>query len=262
VDSYDVFLLQGYGRRTWHIAKGGDRTLRQGTDLRILKNFVPEQTWELEPGDMLYLPPGVAHHGVAVTASMTYSIGFRAPSQKDLVSDFYALPETLASLVATDEMYQDPGLKPQVNPGEIAPSALEGIAAMLRAPLENRDLLGRWFGMHVTKPAGGAVAPNSGRRLPAVEAVKRALASDRQVWRSDHGRYAHFTTSDGSLYFYVDGNEHAVDPRLRPLIEAISAKRNHRGRELKALLPRGVAQEIALTMLRQLLRDGYLYFAK
>ncbi|MBM4252775.1 MAG: cupin domain-containing protein [Deltaproteobacteria bacterium] len=263
VDSYDVFLLQGFGRRTWQIASGGDRALRPGIDLRILKKFVPDESWDLEPGDMLYLPPGVAHHGVAVTASMTYSIGFRAPSQRDMLAHFFGLPEALTALVATDAMYQDPGLPLQANPGAINPDAVDAVTAMLRAPLEHKDVVGRWFGRHVTRlPSGMEVAP-SGRRLPSVATVQRALTTGRQLWRSDHARYAHYTATDGSLYLYIDGEEYPLDPKLSPLVEALTARRSHHGRALKALMPRsGRAAEAALTLMRQMLRDGYLYFAK
>lgn len=85
VDSYDVFLLQIRGRRRWRIAQGGDRTLLPDLPLRILARFAHEEEWTLDPGDMLYLPPGVAHEGVAVDGPcMTASIGFRWPSAEEL----------------------------------------------------------------------------------------------------------------------------------------------------------------------------------
>src|SRR6185369_12183449 len=64
-DSYDVFLLQVQGRRTWRIGWLRDPELVEGLPLKILSNFEPEETWTLEPGDMLYLPPLWAHDGVA-----------------------------------------------------------------------------------------------------------------------------------------------------------------------------------------------------
>jgi 50S ribosomal protein L16 3-hydroxylase len=86
-DSYDVFLLQVSGKRRWRISEQKDLSLRKGLPLKILKNFKPTQEWVLEPGDMLYLPPHVAHEGVAMGADcMTYSIGFRSPSNEELMS--------------------------------------------------------------------------------------------------------------------------------------------------------------------------------
>ena len=85
VDQYDVFLLQAEGHRRWQIASRHDPQLRKGTELNVLESFEPEQEWTLGPGDMLYLPPGVAHHGIAIDTAMTWSIGMRAPSSADLL---------------------------------------------------------------------------------------------------------------------------------------------------------------------------------
>src|SRR5712664_2574953 len=87
-DSYDVFLLQGPGRRRWKVGRQDDLTLLDGAPLKILRRFAPQGECMLGPGDMLYLPPGFAHNGVAVDTCYTYSIGFRAPSHRELVSQF------------------------------------------------------------------------------------------------------------------------------------------------------------------------------
>ena len=95
VDQYDVFLLQVEGERDWSVAattaKAGapteDGSLQPGSSLRVLQNFEPVQRWSLAPGDMLYLPPGVPHWGVAKTDCLTFSIGFRSPSASEMLSD-------------------------------------------------------------------------------------------------------------------------------------------------------------------------------
>jgi len=86
-DQYDVFLIQGLGRRRWQVGGHGADACTDATpllphdDLRLLADFRPVEEWVLEPGDMLYVPPRVAHNGVAVgTDCMTYSVGFRAPA--------------------------------------------------------------------------------------------------------------------------------------------------------------------------------------
>ena len=84
-DSYDVFLLQAQGRRRWSFGQQKDLTLIEGLSLKILKHFTPDETFVLEPGDMLYLPPQAAHDGVALDNDcMTISIGFRAPDEAAL----------------------------------------------------------------------------------------------------------------------------------------------------------------------------------
>ena len=85
-DSYDVFLLQAHGQRKWRIGRQKKFELQEGVPLKILKEFKPEAEFVLNPGDMLYLPPGYAHDGVAVGECMTYSVGFRAPRSAESVS--------------------------------------------------------------------------------------------------------------------------------------------------------------------------------
>jgi len=122
IDEYDVFLLQASGTRRWHIdaSENPDTALVEGSDLRILKNFAPTDTWDLQPGDVLYLPPGVPHHGIAVgNDCTTWSIGFRAPSNLDVLDVFSeSLLDNLALVRLTD-----PNLSAD-NGAEIKPEAL------------------------------------------------------------------------------------------------------------------------------------------
>ncbi|NDF05437.1 MAG: cupin domain-containing protein, partial [Betaproteobacteria bacterium] len=83
-DSYDVFLLQVHGQRRWRISQQKDLSLRDDVPLKILRKFKAEETWVLNPGDMLYLPPQCAHEGVALGECMTYSIGFKAQTPQAL----------------------------------------------------------------------------------------------------------------------------------------------------------------------------------
>jgi len=89
VDSYDVFLLQAHGRRRWRISRQRDLRTVEGAPLQLLADFRPTDEVVLEPGDMLYLPPGVAHEGTAVGECITYSIGFRAPTHQELLEPFH-----------------------------------------------------------------------------------------------------------------------------------------------------------------------------
>ena len=116
VDSYDVFLLQGHGRRRWQVSRQRDRSLVPGLPLKILARFEPESEWVLQAGDMLYLPPGVAHEGVAQSECLTWSIGFRAPSDAEIVSGFL---DFLQERAPTPGHYGDAGARPTANPGEI-----------------------------------------------------------------------------------------------------------------------------------------------
>ncbi|HEX6828280.1 MAG TPA: cupin domain-containing protein [Burkholderiales bacterium] len=148
-DSYDVFLLQGPGRRRWRISAQDDRELVPDSPLRILRRFRPELEWVLEPGDMLYLPPRYAHDGIALGACMTCSIGFRAPSHQELVTGFL---EHLAEGIHLPGMYQDPDLRPQREPARIgAPMLSKAEAIVSRLRWRRRDIL-RFLGCRLTEP--------------------------------------------------------------------------------------------------------------
>ena len=147
IDAYDVFLLQLEGVRRWQISEQFEHRVLDNTDLEILQQFEAEQEWLLEPGDMLYLPPGVAHLGVAVDACMTCSIGFRAPSTHDMA------PSLLDALLEhhAEQRYRDPALKPQAHPAEITPQSLQQIRALLDSVLHYDDAtLADWFGRYLS----------------------------------------------------------------------------------------------------------------
>ncbi|QWE09404.1 cupin domain-containing protein [Polynucleobacter ibericus] len=109
-DSYDVFLIQMSGRRRWQISEQEDLSLNPNLPLKILQNFNVEQEWILEPGDMLYLPPHIAHDGIALDAGcQTWSVGFRSPSFKELLQEgLWRLAESLEDIPALEQKFADP----------------------------------------------------------------------------------------------------------------------------------------------------------
>jgi len=160
IDAYDVFLLQVEGRRHWsinHSRDYSDDALIENIELRILQEFTADEAWTLDPGDMLYLPPNVAHHGVALDDCITCSIGFRSPSVHALVSEY---AESLAASLPGNLRYKDPQLKRQDNPGEITQQALSGIKQLLIEHLKIDDhFIRNWFGEFMTAP-GSTPAPD------------------------------------------------------------------------------------------------------
>ncbi|UVO55494.1 cupin domain-containing protein [Sphingomonas sp. SUN039] len=175
-DQYDVFLIQGLGRRRWQI--GGvctdDTPLLPHDDLRLLAAFEPVEEWVLEPGDMLYVPPRVAHNGVAVGADcMTYSVGFRAPARSELIAHF--CDHILAEL-DDDDRYADPGLTAAADPREITAEALDALHAMVLDKLGDRATFARWFGSYVTTPKYDDDADAGGD--PADPATRAAFIRD------------------------------------------------------------------------------------
>ena len=151
-DSYDVFLLQAQGRRRWRIGRQKDKTLQPDVPLKILANFVPEQEFVLEPGDMLYLPLLHAHDGIAMGECMTYSIGFRSPSRGELARELLQrLAEDAQDLVGVS-VYRDPRQPAVAQPGEIPTQMVEFARDALQGALKDPDALGRALGEYLTEP--------------------------------------------------------------------------------------------------------------
>lgn len=148
-DSYDVFLLQGLGKRRWQVSRQRDLTLVPDAPLRLLADFRAEQEWVLESGDMLYLPPSFAHDGVALDHCMTYSIGFRAPSWQELATQFLTW---LQDEVNLDGMYADPGLRPARSPGRVPDELIERTYATLARLAWDRPAVASFLGCYLTEP--------------------------------------------------------------------------------------------------------------
>lgn len=148
-DSYDVFLLQGLGSRRWQISAQQDNRLIADAPLKILKNFYPEQEWVLQAGDMLYLPPNYAHNGIAEDECMTYSIGFRAPSHYELVTQFLVY---LQDNIEVEGWYADPDLQLQNHSAEISQAMLHQVGTILKKVKWDQKDVQEFLGIYLTEP--------------------------------------------------------------------------------------------------------------
>lgn len=150
VDSYDVFLLQGAGHRRWRISQQADRQYIADAPLRLLAHFETEQEWVLGPGDMLYLPPHVAHWGIAEDDDcMTYSIGFRAPAARELAIEFL---EHCRQEGWPDTLYQDPDQPAVSDACEVSAAMANQVAAMLRQLTWDPQQLGPFLAKYLSEP--------------------------------------------------------------------------------------------------------------
>jgi len=148
-DSYDVFLLQGEGQRRWGVARRYDPAIEPDIPIRVLRRFKAENEWVLGSGDMLYLPPGWAHHGVALDPCLTYSIGFRAPSRGEIAREFLG---SLQERVAFDGLYADRGAKPPRHAAEIPAAMVEhAVSAAGQIRWSRRDV-SRLLGAYLSEP--------------------------------------------------------------------------------------------------------------
>jgi 50S ribosomal protein L16 3-hydroxylase len=215
VDNYDVFLIQAHGRRIWRVERRplDQERLVPGIDLRVLETFDPDVEWTVEPGDMLYLPPRRAHHGVALEASMTWSIGFRAPALAELLGDFLT---HVASGVDPRRRYADPDLRLQEHPGEIAPDVLESVRRLIGEAVDDEVLLRDWLGRFVTEPGReNDLMPPPEPCSP--ETLVGSLRRGSVLRRTALNCFAFIRSGDRTT-LYLGGESHAGHESLAPLV--------------------------------------------
>lgn len=247
-DHYDVFLIQGLGRRRWRVGQRCDsRTpLRPHADLRLLARFDTTQEWVLEAGDMLYLPPGWAHDGVAVGGDcMTYSVGLRAPSRAELVAHWC---DEVISWLEEDDRYTDAALDPRALPGELTPATLARLHGMVRTVLDSEFLFGDWFARYSTESKyADSLTPPAPPLTAAL--LRQRLARGARLRRDPASRYAMIRRGARGISLYVDGEMHVCQGPAEPVAETLC------GRGERALgaadLPSGPARRLALTLYNQ-----------
>ncbi len=251
-DNYDVFLIQGPGRRRWQLSyqDAGPEQLLPDLPLRILRDFQPTEEYILEEGDLLYLPPGVVHHGVALGDCLTISVGFRAPARLELLGGYLA--DALAQM-DPEAFYADPDLEPQISPGLISPQAQEKIRAIIRSlPLED-EAIDRWFGSFTTDVRPGHYLPEPEQELSAQELLT-AMQQHGELWRSEYARFAYI---DGDpTHLYVAGEEYELDADLAFAAPLLCGQRVYTPDELKPHMTNPDFVEL----LRELYNLGALYF--
>jgi 50S ribosomal protein L16 3-hydroxylase len=197
VDQYDVFLLQAAGRRRWQVARNFHPGLLPDCELNILERFEPENDWILEPGDVLYLPPGIAHYGVALNPGMTWSIGMRAPSAADTLQ---SLGEWLAGGQEAARRYRDPSRRPAPRPGEVDAAAIERFRELARHTTDDPPAFAEFLGAFLSRyRLAHEPAPPS--KTVALPELKAALADGFELAHNPWTRLLWLDSGSATLLF-------------------------------------------------------------
>jgi 50S ribosomal protein L16 3-hydroxylase len=220
-DSYDVFLLQVQGKRRWRISAQRDLTLKPGLPLKVLQHFEPDEEWLLEPGDMLYLPPHIAHDGIAEGECMTCSIGFRAPSANELIGQFlYYLAERgeAARSQAGERLYRDPRQSAVAHPAKLPDAMIAELGAILaKVRWTERDLVS-FLGSYLSEPKAQVVFDAPDRPLSEAAFIRRAQASGIRLDNKTALLY-------GERTYFINGEESALGSSRKWLCELADVRR-------------------------------------
>jgi 50S ribosomal protein L16 3-hydroxylase len=251
-DNYDVFLLQGYGHRRWQIGQmcDSDSPLLPHADLKILAEFEPTDEWVLAPGDMLYLPPRLAHCGTAEDDCMTYSVGFRAPSAAEVLTHF---TDFLGQFLPDEERYSDADIQPSEDPNQIQRDALERLKALLNEHMSDERLLMTWFGQFMTEPKYPELV--AGIEIDEEEFLG-TLEDGAVIIRNPSARMAWSEVGE-DLVLFASGQSRLVSARLRELLKLICSADALHIDNLGAWL----ADDEGRTLLWELVKQGSLGFA-
>ena len=201
-DNYDVFLLQGAGKRRWQLGPKycSDSAMQDNDTLRLLASFDADEEWILSPGDMLYIPPQFGHWGTATDSDcMTYSIGFRAPSHSEIIAEF--CEQQLSEL--TEELrYSDPQLSRQSNPGEIQAPVIDQIQQLLLNYVADKNNISHWFGRQMTAPKYSRESVCDDQLNDSD--INQLLTQHHTLYRDSSSRFA-YSHLKGQFCLFING---------------------------------------------------------
>lgn len=253
IDSYDVFLVQGQGRRLWQVDSSAKADYKPGLDLRILKRFRGEAEWTLEPGDMLYVPPGVGHRGITVASAsdiaLTYSLGFRAPSSVDLFSGL------LSQAVASDapQLFSDRDRTAVDDAGELNRADLEGLRRFLVDTLPAADADGWILAAGEAVTAGGGAG--QARTHLSESSIMGRLSAGQALTPVAGARLCWARLKSGQTALFVNG-ESRVLPRAQAFAAAVLC-----GRHSSSAARRLASDPALLALTADLMRLGLIDWA-
>ena len=251
-DNYDVFLLQAQGKRNWKIGQmcNSESPLLQHADLRILAEFEESAEWVLEPGDMLYLPPRLAHFGIAEDDCMTYSVGFRAPSAAEVLTHF---TDFLAQYLTDEERYTDADAQPVSDPHQIQSDALDRLKSLLAEHMSDERMLLTWFGQFMTEPRYPELV--AGEEVGEEDFIS-SLQDGAILVRNPSARMA-WSEVDDDVLLFASGQSRYLPGKLRELLKLICAADALHAENLGPWL----ADEDGRDLLCELVKQGSLGFA-
>jgi len=254
-DQYDVFLLQTHGQRRWKLGAVRDNSAPrvEGSPLHILADFETVEEHVLNPGDMLYLPPGVSHWGIAENDCMTLSIGFRTPNHAEVVT---GVAEYVSDSPGMGRHLEDPAPRPLDNPGRIDDALIDELTRIIRNSLDDPEAVASWFGQAMTEPKHDAVIQPPETPMTASTLRQRIESGDDIAW-NEGSRFSFYDDrNNGGRLLFADGKRFRLNGDAAGLAELICAGRRIDAGSLSPWLRDDALTDLVVTLYNQ----GSLYF--
>lgn len=251
-DNYDVFLIQAQGSRRWEFGGLYDEhsPRREDAPVMILPEWQAETTVELNPGDLLYLPPRIGHNGIATSDDcITCSVGFRAPATHEMLRSF---SDDLGESLGHDERYEDPDLSATADPGHISEEALERAHQLLLNHLADKQRFREWFGRFVTEPKYPEHQQEEEDEVTADELIE-FLQSDGELLINEGSRLS-WAKSTAGITLFADGRSYPLTSSA-----AIALAKQLTGYASLSLPQLDIADAQSVQLICSLLARGLLY---
>lgn len=255
-DNYDVFLIQAHGQRHWQVGpKCNTQTpCKKGTSLRIIEDMTVNEEWTLNPGDMLYLPPSYAHNGVAQNDCMTFSVGFRAPSEANIVQGF---TDHMIEQLTEDDRYTDPELKDaSANPALIDAPAFNAIKQIINKHIDDELALKTWFAQYMTESKYPELHEPLDEALEWDE-IAEYFEAGNTICQNETTRWAYFI-ADERTHLFVNGEKVKtnVSQPCQQLTQLLANNRKLATEEIGEFRTLVECQKLLLL----LINNNYVYF--
>ncbi|RXJ73544.1 50S ribosomal protein L16 arginine hydroxylase [Veronia nyctiphanis] len=213
IDQYDVFIIQGMGKRRWRVGPQGEyEDANHESGLRQITGFDAIIDEELNPGDIIYIPPGFPHEGNTSEVSLSYSIGYRSPKKRELLSSF---ADFVISNDQGDVHYHQPALKARDKSGMVSATDKDELNEMLMSLLTDDEIKSRWLGELLSQSRHELdIMP---AEPPWQMAELTEFVSDNLVLERVAGLKALYHQENPSLIF-INGDTYELNDENAPLI--------------------------------------------
>ena len=255
-DHYDVFLIQGLGQRSWQVGPQCDEAspCLDDVPVKILREMQVTHEWTLNPGDMLYLPPAYAHNGVALNDAMTFSVGFRAPSEADILM---GLSEHLAQSLNNDSRYSDPQPSNAKNqPSLINSSAIAKVTEIISQHLQKKGAIEQWLAQYMTESKYEGLHEPLEDPLDWDE-LSPLLTVENQLVKNETSRWAYYLIDEKVvLIINAEKIELSLSKQSQELAIILADNRRIDCGAIASLLKQADCQDLLL----RLINGNHLYF--